>query len=268
MTSPNFGGPHGPHGPHGPGPSGNNYNVPQFGGSTAWNGGGQHPQQPQQPSFGQPQFGTGHPQFNQHPQQAPATARKIDLGWPAWTYLGLTLLTLVGSFLTVVEWAAGLEGIGSAGVSWNWWGAFSYQGTGLGSLATDYIPAEIGYDSGLVVSTAAVLVLLVAATVVMFIGRIRAGAILGIVASGAQLLAAIIAFAQIDPSLGMGMGVGWYIWLIASLAGLAVSIYLVATGRGKKIARPQDPYATAGTPGVPGQQWGQQPQQNQWGQGS
>ena len=185
----------------------------------------------------------------------------------------------MGSFFTVVTWAAGLEGIGSAGVSWNWWGAFSYEGTGLGSMATEYIPAELGYDSGMVVSTVAVLLLLAATCVLMFLGRIRPGAILGIVASAAQLVIVIVSFAEIDTNFGMHMGLGWYIWLVAALAGLAISIYLLATGRGKKIAAPQNPYANPGAPGqAPAQpapqQWGQQyppqqypTQQGQWGQG-
>ena len=228
---------------------------------------------------GQSQWGANF-QHPQQPQQAPAAKRSLDLGWPAWAYLGLTLLTLVSSFFTVVTWAAGLEGIGSAGVSWNWWGAFSYEGTGLGSMATEYISSELGYDSGMVVSTVAVLLLLAATCVLMFLGRIRPGAILGIVASAAQLVIVIVSYAQIDTNFGMRMGLGWYIWLVASLAGLAISIYLIATGRGKKIVAPQNPYANPGAPAQPApQQWGQQypnqqyppqqypNQQGQWGQG-
>lgn len=235
MTSPNYGN------PQGPGPSGHHYSNQQFGGSIAWNGSGQ-------PAYEQPQA------------PLPAPKRSVHLGWPAWAYLGLTLLTLIGSFFTVVTWAAAFQGFGSAGVSWNWWGSFAYEGTGLGSLAADYIPAELGYDSGMVVATAAVLLLLVATCVVVFIGRIRPGAILGIVASAAQLVTVIVAYAQTDTTLGMRMGPGWYIWLLASLAGLAISIYLVATGRGKQVAPPPNPYGNPyGNPGQPGQpgQWGQ-----------
>ena len=170
-------------------------------------------------------------------------------------------------------------------MSWNWWGAFSYEGTGLGSMATEYISSELGYDSGMVVSTVAVLLLLAATCVLMFLGRIRPGAILGIVASAAQLVIVIVSYAQIDTNFGMRMGLGWYIWLVASLVGLAISIYLIATGRGKKIVAPQNPYANPGAPAQPApQQWGQQypnqqypnqqypnqqypNQQSQWGQG-
>lgn len=211
-----------------------------------------------QPQFGQgqgPQFGQGQgqgPQFhpNQPPQFGPGQGPQFGEpqrvrrgpGWPTWAYLGLTLLTLLGSFLPVLRLSLGWEGLGSVGISYNWWGAVGFEGTGLGAYGSEYLTEELGtMDSGMLVSCIAVLVLYIAATVVGFIGRDKFAAIVGLVAGVAQLIACITNLFQ-GQDFTASPAAGWYLWLLCSLAAIGVSIWLLVKGT-RPAPAPQPPYS-------------------------
>lgn len=222
----------------------------------------------------------------QYPSQAPAQPRKqMSLPWwPTWATLGLFLLTLIGSFFrfstvrtyigqTLVD-ELGLgdigldlgDSLGSVTVGMSWWGNFTMEGSGIGSLAMEN-QDEILSDPDLqmvmvmfAVITALVLVCYGIALILGFFKKNLAMVIVGMVAVLTQALALVMvavgqgsALEEVGEAGEASLEAGFWIWLATAVAGLVVFILALVLRRGQKNQPAQQQYQ-------PQQQF-QQPQQ-------
>ncbi|OFT83668.1 hypothetical protein [Corynebacterium sp. HMSC29G08] len=211
----------------------------------------------QQPQFGgQPQFGPG-PMQGPGPAQGPGqqfagqpfpgqqlgqpAPKRRGPGWPTWSYLALTVVSLLSSFLPVAVVGFAWEGLGSAALTFNWWGSMSYEGTGLTSVGEEYFREGLGGpDAGMLIGTIAVILLYIGATVFGFFGRDKVAAIVAAVAGGAQLLTTISTAFQIDGMYG-SLGAGWYLWLLCSLIAIGIAVWMLVKGT-RPAPAPQSPF--------------------------
>lgn len=268
MTDPNTPNPQSPQNPWGKQP-------PQP--NAGW---GQPPAQPPQPQWGQQpqandQAQPWAPQIQEQqwgqPSQPEAPRKTRE--WPTWFFGILAVLALLTSFLPVGKYIISLARYGHIGGRLNWWGNFSADTGGIGVWAEEAISkASIGgWVYVMVFLTVAVLVLYGLAAYFDSADKVRESAIMGVSASGVQLLSLlIIAFDAIGDS-SIRLAAGWYFWLIIAAVGMWVSIELLTKGRDRVTARLKDMKASAdarsqaGNTAAPAQpqqqQWGQQPQQ-------
>ncbi|OFT73958.1 hypothetical protein HMPREF3104_11145 [Corynebacterium sp. HMSC30G07] len=155
--------------------------------------------------------------------------------------MALTVASLLGSFLPVAAVGLAWEGLGSAALTFNWWGSMSYEGTGFGTIGQEYFEEGLGGpDAGMLIGSIAVILLYVGATVVGFLGRDKIAAIVAAVAGGAQLLTTIVTAFQIDGIYG-SLAAGWYLWLLCSLIGLGIAIWMLVKGT-RPAPAPQSPF--------------------------
>lgn len=215
---------------------------------------------PQQTSY---QWGQQAP----YPAAAPAQPRKqVSLPWwPTWATLGLFLLTLIGSFFrfstvrtyigqTLID-ELGLgdigldlgDSLGSVTVGMSWWGNFTMEGSGIGSLAMEN-QDEILSDPDLqmvmvmfAVITALVLVCYGIALILGFFKKNLAMVIVGMVAVLTQALALVMvavgqgsALEEVGEAGEASLEAGFWIWLAAAVAGLVVFILALVLRRGQK----------------------------------
>ena len=215
---------------------------------------------PQQTSY---QWGQQAP----YPAAAPAQPRKqVSLPWwPTWATLGLFLLTLIGSFFrfstvrtyigqTLID-ELGLgdigldlgDSLGSVTVGMSWWGNFTMEGSGMGSLAMEN-QDEVLSDPDLqmvmvmfAVITALVLVCYGIALILGFFKKNLAMVIVGMVAVLTQALALVMvavgqgsALEEVGEAGEVSLEAGFWIWLAAAVAGLVVFILALVLRRGQK----------------------------------
>lgn len=215
---------------------------------------------PQQTSY---QWGQQAP----YPAQAPAQPRRqVSLPWwPTWATLGLFLLTLIGSFFrfstvrtyigqTLID-ELGLgdigldlgDSLGSVTVGMSWWGNFTMEGSGIGSLAMEN-QDEVLSDPDLqmvmvmfAVITALVLVCYGIALILGFFKKNLAMVIVGMVAVLTQALALVMvavgqgsALEEVGEAGEVSLEAGFWIWLAAAVAGLVVFILALVLRRGQK----------------------------------
>lgn len=231
-----------------PGSNAGSTPEPENAGSNSQGAGAPQPQQPQQPQgWSQPQSQgwsqpQGQGQWGQQPQQGwtqsstPSSSTKQSIDWTVWFYGGLLLLTFLTSFLRVRSVTERTEGVGSIGFSLNWWGKAKVHGSGLGSWIEAYLPPEVTRSIGntateFVVLTVVVLALLGVATYFAFSSKMREAALLGTIAAGVQLLYVIYAAFAFDTLASIGLGFGWWVWLLIALAGLAISVMMLTKGK-------------------------------------
>ena len=242
---------------------------------------------PQQTSY---QWGQQAP----YPAAAPAQPRKqVSLPWwPTWATLGLFLLTLIGSFFrfstvrtyigqTLID-ELGLgdigldlgDSLGSVTVGMSWWGNFTMEGSGMGSLAMEN-QDEVLSDPDLqmvmvmfAVITALVLVCYGIALILGFFKKNLAMVIVGMVAVLTQALALVMvavgqgsALEEVGEAGEVSLEAGFWIWLAAAVAGLVVFILALVLRRGQK-NQPMQQYQQQGF-----QQNQQFPPQGQQGPG-
>lgn len=215
---------------------------------------------PQQTSY---QWGQQAP----YPGAAPAQPRRqVSLPWwPTWATLGLFLLTLIGSFFrfstvrTYIGQALidelglgdiGLDlgdSLGSVTVGMSWWGNFTMEGSGMGSLAMEN-QDEVLSDPDLqmvmvmfAVITALVLVCYGIALILGFFKKNLAMVIVGMVAVLTQALALVMvavgqgsALEEVGEAGEVSLEAGFWIWLAAAVAGLVVFILALVLRRGQK----------------------------------
>lgn len=215
---------------------------------------------PQQTSY---QWGQQAP----YPAAAPAQPRRqVSLPWwPTWATLGLFLLTLIGSFFrfstvrtyigqTLID-ELGLgdigldlgDSLGSVTVGMSWWGNFTMEGSGMGSLAMEN-QDEVLSDPDLqmvmvmfAVITALVLVCYGIALILGFFKKNLAMVIVGMVAVLTQALALVMvavgqgsALEEVGEAGEVSLEAGFWIWLAAAVAGLVVFILALVLRRGQK----------------------------------
>lgn len=215
---------------------------------------------PQQTSY---QWGQQAP----YPAAAPAQPRRqVSLPWwPTWATLGLFLLTLIGSFFrfstvrtyigqTLID-ELGLgdigldlgDSLGSVTVGMSWWGNFTMEGSGIGSLAMEN-QDEVLSDPDLqmvmvmfAVITALVLVCYGIALILGFFKKNLAMVIVGMVAVLTQALALVMvavgqgsALEEVGEAGEVSLEAGFWIWLAAAVAGLVVFILALVLRRGQK----------------------------------
>lgn len=228
-----------------PGSNAGSTPEPENAGSNSQGAGA--PQQPQQPQgWGQQPQGWSQPQgqgqWGQQPQQGwsqsstASNSTKQSIDWTVWFYGGLLLLTFLTSFLRVRSVTERTEGVGSIGFSLNWWGKAKVHGSGLGSWIEAYLPPEVTRSIGntateFVVLTVVVLALFGVATYFAFSSKMREAALLGTIAAGVQLLYVIYAAFAFDTLASIGLGFGWWVWLLIALAGLAISVMMLTKGK-------------------------------------
>lgn len=92
----------------------------------------------------------------------------------------------------------------------------------------------------MLIGSIAVILLYVGATVVGFLGRDKVAAIVAAVAGGAQLLTTIVTAFQIDGMYG-SLAAGWYLWLLCSLIGLGIAVWMLVKGT-RPAPAPQSPF--------------------------
>lgn len=215
---------------------------------------------PQQTSY---QWGQQAP----YPAAAPAQPRRqVSLPWwPTWATLGLFLLTLIGSFFrfstvrtyigqTLID-ELGLgdigldlgDSLGSVTVGMSWWGNFTMEGSGMGSLAMEN-QDEVLSDPDLqmvmvmfAVITTLVLVCYGIALILGFFKKNLAMVIVGMVAVLTQALALVMvavgqgsALEEVGEAGEVSLEAGFWIWLAAAVAGLVVFILALVLRRGQK----------------------------------
>lgn len=223
---------------------------------------------PQQTSY---QWGQQAP----YPAAAPAQPRRqVSLPWwPTWATLGLFLLTLIGSFFrfstvrtyigqTLID-ELGLgdigldlgDSLGSVTVGMSWWGNFTMEGSGIGSLAMEN-QDEVLSDPDLqmvmvmfAVITALVLVCYGIALILGFFKKNLAMVIVGMVAVLTQALALVMvavgqgsALEEVGEAGEVSLEAGFWIWLAAAVAGLVVFILALVLRRGQKNQPAQQQY--------------------------
>ena len=215
---------------------------------------------PQQTSY---QWGQQAP----YPAAAPAQPRKqVSLPWwPTWATLGLFLLTLIGSFFrfstvrtyigqTLID-ELGLgdigldlgDSLGSVTVGMSWWGNFTMEGSGIGSLAMenqDDVLSDPDLQMVMVmfaVITALVLVCYGIALILGFFKKNLAMVIVGMVAVLTQALALVMvavgqgsALEEVGEAGEVSLEAGFWIWLAAAVAGPVVFILALVLRRGQK----------------------------------
>lgn len=208
---------------------------PQWGtpqGQPQW--GAPNPQQPQQPQWGnqphpQPQWG-GQPPVNNGGQ------KQFSLpSWPTFVMGGILLLTFITSFFTAFRFYAELEDFGgwggSVGGRINWWGSLTPETTGLGRLGETQMLEEYG-STGFLYGFGTVVILgcYIAATVLYFLGKEKLGALLGIIASGVQLLYTFLVLVGVSGTEENSLGAAWWMWLLFAVIALPLSIFLFIKG--------------------------------------
>ena len=218
---------------------------------------------PQQTSY---QWGQQAP----YPAAAPAQPRRqVSLPWwPTWATLGLFLLTLIGSFFrfstvrTYIGQALidelglgdiGLDlgdSLGSVTVGMSWWGNFTMEGSGMGSLAMEN-QDEILSDPDLqmvmvmfAVITALVLVCYGIALILGFFKKNLAMVIVGMVAVLTQALALVMvavgqgsALEEVGEAGEVSLEAGFWIWLAAAVADSWCSSLLWCCAAARKTSR-------------------------------
>lgn len=223
---------------------------------------------PQQTSY---QWGQQAP----YPGAAPAQPRRqVSMPWwPTWATLGLFLLTLIGSFFrfstvrtyigqTLID-ELGLgdigldlgDSLGSVTVGMSWWGNFTMEGSGIGSLAMEN-QDEVLSDPDLqmvmvmfAVITTLVLVCYGIALILGFFKKNLAMVIVGMVAVLTQALALVMvavgqgsALEEVGEAGEVSLEAGFWIWLAAAVAGLVVFILALVLRRGQKNQPAQQQY--------------------------
>lgn len=204
-------------------------------------------QQPYQPQWGatqgQPQWGTPN---TQQPQQQPQWGGQPPVNnggqkqfslpsWPTFVMGGIFLLTFITSFFTVFRFYTELDEFGgwggSVGGRINWWGSLTPETTGLGRLGEAQMLEEYG-NYGLLYGFGTVVVLgcYVAATVLYFLGKEKLGALLGIIASGIQLLYTFMVLIGVAGTEENSLGAAWWMWLLFAIIALPLSIFLFIKG--------------------------------------
>lgn len=190
-------------------------------------------QEPQQPQWGSPQ---AQPQWGGQPPANNGGPKQITLpSWPTLVMAGFFLLTFITSFFTAFRFYVGLGDYGgwggSIGGRINWWGSLTPETTGLGSLGESQLVEQYG-SSGFLYGfgTAVILGCYIAATVLYYLGKEKLGALLGIIASGLQLLYTFLILVGFAGNEDYSLGGAWWMWFLFAIIALPLSIFLFIKG--------------------------------------
>lgn len=154
------------------------------------------------------------------------------LDWTVWFYGGAMLLTFLTAFLPMRHAAGSAKFLGEMAFSINWWGSLSFSSS-LGAeflgeaLTSDFTSGMEVFSIVFVLTTLMVLILQALTTYVAFAFEPRISGITGVQAFIVQLFLVILAGIPLGDDGTLARGAGWWFWLLISLVGLVVSLFVL-----------------------------------------
>lgn len=154
------------------------------------------------------------------------------LDWTVWFYGGAMLLTFLTAFLPLRRAAGSAKFLGEMAFSVNWWGSLSFSS----SLGAEFLGEALTSDftSGMevvsivfILTTLMVLILQALTTYVAYAFEPRICGITGVQAFIVQLFLVILTGIPLGDDGALGRGAGWWFWLLISLVGLVVSLFVL-----------------------------------------
>ena len=154
------------------------------------------------------------------------------LDWTVWFYGGAMLLTFLTAFLPLRRAAGSAKLLGEMAFSVNWWGSLSFSS----SLGAEFLGEALTSDftSGMevvsivfILTTLMVLILQALTTYVAYAFEPRICGITGVQAFIVQLFLVILTGIPLGDDGALGRGAGWWFWLLISLVGLVVSLFVL-----------------------------------------
>ena len=154
------------------------------------------------------------------------------LDWTVWFYGGAMLPTFLTAFLPLRRAAGSAKFLGEMAFSVNWWGSLSFSS----SLGAEFLGEALTSDftSGMevvsivfILTTLMVLILQALTTYVAYAFEPRICGITGVQAFIVQLFLVILTGIPLGDDGALGRGAGWWFWLLISLVGLVVSLFVL-----------------------------------------
>lgn len=193
--------------------------------------------QPQQPY----QWGAPQPQAQSSPGPAlPVAQSAASAGGgigakaarrPGLFYLAALAISFVSAFAAIASGAV-YTGLTSFTYTFNWWGNVTWEARGLGAQqVSDEFAETADTLSGFAIAiSSATMLALIAAAILGALGRRRGAGVAGLVAGGVQLLGLALLIADIAGESSSHTEIGFWLWLMLSVATLFFSRTIFKSG--------------------------------------